>query len=291
MVERGTIKASTKQQYLQKYQLLQKTGLHPISNPGATVAHILSKYKTNRSRKTHIAAILGLHRAKEIELSESARASYIRALNELDEKITREVERQELTEKQKSNWLTDSQIRAIGTGLRKPFLKMTPTMDHLWDLQKYIVYSLYTKRPPIRNNYYSVVVKPHHGDNTYDLHTGLFEFKNHKVVKSHGIFTFTIHDAPLKQLIRLMMSWRQQLNLTDPHLLVGKRGKAFNTSRMTHLLNEIFGKGVSSTQLRTMLISKQLKPTKSNTVESRKRLASQMNHSSNVQTHYAKRMK
>ena len=192
---------------------------------------------------------------------------------------------QQMNERQKENWLSVEEIKDI---YKKIYKKANPNLkkDSLSgreyaEAMDLVLLSLYTLIPPRRSQDFADMKIRNFDtdkDNYYDGKQ--FTFHRYKTAKNYG-----------KQVIKVPQRLRNILArwiVINPHdyLLSSKQGNKVSVSRMTLLLNKIFGKNVSTTMLRHIFLTSRLENTPA--LKERDELAAAMGHDVKTQELYRK---
>lgn len=193
---------------------------------------------------------------------------------------------QQMNEKQKENWLTVDEIKEV---YRKVYKKANPllrqnsiTKREYTDVLDLILLSLYTLIAPRRSQDFADMKIRNYDKDTDNYYDGKnFVFHKYKTAKNYG--TQIIKVPP--RLKTILNRWMNH-NPHD-HLLSSSHGNKISVSRMTLLLNKIFGKNVSTTLLRHIYISNiVLKDAPS--IKEREEVATAMGHDIQTQEYYKK---
>lgn len=195
---------------------------------------------------------------------------------------------QQKTDKQRENWVTTAEIQSTFKKLGKvanPLLKQkdkTLTKKDYNDVLHYVLLALYVLIPPRRSQDFAEMKIRNYDkekDNFYDGKT--FVFHKYKTSSVYGKQEI----KPPPTLKRILSQW-MNINTGD-WLLMSPDGNKLSVSRMTLLLNKIFGKNVSTTMLRHVYISEHvLKDAPS--LKQMEAVATDMGHSVDTQATYRK---
>jgi len=174
---------------------------------------------------------------------------------------------QELSDTQKENWTTMSELNKIKTKLSRKKAKIVNngleniTKKEFVIFQEYLVACLYLDMPPLRNDYAGMDIIT---DEEYK--TGLFN-ENYLVVaptsyyfvlnnyKTDKVYGTKIIDIPEK-LNTTLTQWIQ-INPTK-HFLLNNKGEPMTPNTLTKFLNSVFsetGKKISSSLIRHIYLS------------------------------------
>ena len=205
----------------------------------------LHKFPLN-SRKTALATLVSL--TQKNDYREPMMADIKTAGDEQKE--------QKMSDKQKSNWMSQKEVGQIYKHLEKSrshlFNKPHLTKKELFELMDYVILSLYVLIPPRRSKEYTLFKlrnvnekeNPHMSKNKF-----VFPTHSYKTGKTYGDQTVTIP----RKLQLIIKKWTTKHD--NDYLLFDQKGKPLTVSRLTILLNKIFGKRISSTLLRHIYIS------------------------------------
>ena len=161
---------------------------------------------------------------------------------------------QQMNERQRENWLTVEEIKDVYRKLYKKAwasLKQGKVNKREYsDALDLVLLSLYTLIPPRRSQDFADMKIRNYDPDTDNHYDGKqFVFHRYKTAKSYGK---QVVKAPTR-LRTILSKWM----LVNPHdyLLSSSHGNKISVSRMTLLLNKIFGKNISTTMLRHIYIS------------------------------------
>lgn len=237
------------------------------------------------SRKTKLAVMVSLLSHKPED------KSYSRLKEMMVQDATKYSESlrgQNLTEKQKKNWMTQDEVMKVWKDLYKqasPFLKKEKLTKPQWnEALDLILLSLYVLQPPRRSKDYAMMKTKDYDDNTDNFYDGKkFYFNQYKTAKNYG-------EQSVKVSPKLNAMLKQWLKINKhPTLLATYVGKPLSVSRMTLLLNAIFGKNVASSMLRHIFLTDQYKDVPG--LNKMDQLAEDMGHSVNeALTTYVKKV-
>jgi len=187
---------------------------------------------------------------------------YVKYFHELVAQINDNYKKHALSEKDKKNWVTHEDIERIRNELEEKiaglnFNKMIrKEKDYI---QQHLVLMLYTKLPPLRNNYVDMVVitkspkgLPKSKEHNYIvLDRKKIVLNKYKTVKTYGQ---KISDVP-DYIIGLVKRW-MKYNPTRYLLINTTTNTPMGTNGLTKYLNKIFKpKKVSTTMLRKFYLS------------------------------------
>ena len=207
----------------------------------------IEKYSTNTKRTYYISIVNYLPEKNKL------RKYYYDRMMEIN-KAGRE--NTEKSDKQKLNWITQSEVNAIWEKLgleAEPLLKkrmLDSTQSKL--LQSYIILSLFVLQPPRRSlDYTQMVVVPSYNEsmdkayNYFDLKNKMFHFCNYKTAGTYHTQNVSVSD----KLYTLLKKYRKS------GLLLQNNDKALTSPDITRVLNKIFGKRISTSMLRNIFFS------------------------------------
>ena len=171
-------------------------------------------------------------------------------------------QKHELSEKDIDNWATPQEIKDIKKSLAKRVTGITvkkATPEDINKLQEYVVLSLYTDLPPIRNNFANTILTDDpdfvSDKNVVNLATGIFSMKDYKTRKTYGDKDIELP----KKLVRLIKKWARY-NKTGYLLINTSTKKPVTSNGITKLLNKVFHpKKISTTLLRKIYLSNKYK--------------------------------
>jgi len=207
----------------------------------------LEKYSTNSKRTFYIAIVSFLPEKNKI------RKYYYDKMMEIN-KAGRE--NTDKSEKQKENWLSQEEVKAIWEKLRDEaepiFKKKKLTEAETKLLQSYVILSLYVLQPPRRSlDYTQMIVVPEFNENLdkafnyLSLKDKTFYFNNYKTAG-----TYKTQSKPIpEELFQLLKKYRKT------GLILQNGDKALTSPQMTIILNKIFGKKISVSMLRNIYLS------------------------------------
>jgi hypothetical protein len=207
----------------------------------------LEKYSVNSKRTFYIAIVSFLPEKNKI------RKFYYDRMMEIN-KAGRE--NTDKSEKQKENWLSQEEVKAIWEKLREEaepiFKKKKLTEAETKLLQSYVILSLYVLQPPRRSlDYTQMIVVPEFNENLdkafnyLSLKEKMFYFNNYKTAG-----TYKTQSKPIPEdLFQLLKKYRKT------GLLLQNGDKALTSPQMTLILNKVFGKKISVSMLRNIYLS------------------------------------
>lgn len=238
---------------------------------------VVLKDQTPQSRKTNLAVLVSLFGADKTQILRDQMLKDSIAYNDILKQQTR-------TEKQEKNWMEWKDITNRYNELVKqysPLLKKQnlnkKEFQHLVDL---ILLAVYVLIPPRRSLDYVLMKIRNYDPKTDNYFDGSsFYFNKYKTNDTYGTQKIKL---PLK-LRALIKKW-MLVNPTD-FLLFDTKNNPLSQSRLTIKLNNIFDKNISSSLLRHIYVSEQLKDAPR--LKEKEELALAMGHSAKTQDTYA----
>jgi hypothetical protein len=212
--------------------------------------------KPAHSRKTSIASLMALVGKEHV--SKDIVDMMVSDKNTLKAKYTS----QEMSEKQKDNWIPMDEVNAIESRLLdiiKPILsqKHPVTSDQMKMIVDWLLVALTSGRyfSPRRSEWQYVKLKDvnQETDNYIDLKKGAFVLNRYKTAKLYGREEIP-YGKPFGVLLKKVLAL-----IPDQTYLLEHKGKPFNSSTITSRLNSIFGKKVSTSMLRHIYITDKYK--------------------------------
>ena len=240
------------------------------------------KDDTTNSRKTKLAVMVSLLSHKDEKDLAKLREMMLNDATKYNESLRD----QQLTEKQKKNWMTQDEVMKVWKDLYKqnaPFLKKEKLTKPQWNgVLNLILLSLYVLQPPRRSKDYAMMKTKDYDDKTDNFYDGKhFYFNQYKTAKNYG-------EQSVKVSPKLNTMLKQWLKINHhPTLLATYVGKPLSVSRMTLLLNAIFGKNVASSMLRHIYLSSQYKDIPA--LKKMDQTAKEMGHSTDQALEYVKK--
>lgn len=201
-----------------------------------------------------------------------------------------EIKKQEKTETQKKNSITNNEIKERWEELRTEaehlYKKKQLTSNDLQHIQKFIILSLFGGIfiPPRRNlDYSEMKIKgvDKKTDNYIDKNT--FVFNRYKTDRFHGQQKETIPPP----LLAILKKWLK-VNPNDYLLFDADKGDKLNSVQVTQRINRIFGKKISVNSFRHTYLTEKYGDTIKKNEEIKKDMES-MGSSSNMLTTYVKK--
>lgn len=220
----------------------------------------IKDYKPNTQRNKLIAVVSVL---KELPGQKKLFDIYFEKLNNLNQNIQKN-DNGEKSETQKNNWIEWSDVLEIKNKLLEQVnqfkSKKILSKDQYNILLKLLVLSLYTEQAPRRNaDFQKMIVSNAQPKELQKINylilkpTMKFIYNNYKSIRTHGQQEFNVPEE-LQNIIKLYLKHRN--NKTDYFIVDYEGNPLKNINSMTYLLNNIFGKKISSSMLRHIYLSK-----------------------------------
>ena len=249
------------------------------------------------TRKNYIAAIL-VALSSEKSPNDKLIEKYRNHLDILAVEYNKKIKSHEKSEKLEKNWVTMKELEDIVKRYKREIkernllIKETFNKKELDLYQKYLVGSLYTILPPLRNDYANMkVISFKEYENIEDKKNNylvivskskkFFSFGAYKTSEVYGIKTL---DIP-RNLNNIINKWLER-NKTG-FFLINTKNEPLSENGLTKFLYKTFentGKKISSTIIRHVYLSDKYK----NVNEEKAKVASQMMHSVAEQNNYVK---
>jgi len=221
-------------------------------------------------RKTKLAVLVSL--LGDDKATSKLRAVMIKDANEYNEALRS----QKMNEKQQQNWISQDEVLNVYKALAKKaaplFKKEKVNKAEYGAIMDYVLLSLYVLLPPRRSQDFSEMKLRNYNtddDNYYDGKH--FIFRKYKTSKSYGTQEVLV-PPKLRNILKTWMKFN-----THDFLLSSYAGNKISVSRITLLLNKIFGKNISTSMLRHIFLTDKLKDTPM--LKERDNLAEEMGHS------------
>ena len=204
--------------------------------------------KAPHSRKTSIASLIVL-----LGKSEDISSEIVAMMNKDAKTIKDNYKEQKMSDKQKENWMSFDEVKAIESRLLdmiKPILtqKHPVTSDQMNMIVDWLLVALTSGIyfPPRRSEWQYVKLKDidRETDNYIDLKKGVFVLNQYKTAKLYGR-----DEIPYGKQFGILLKKVLALIPNQTYLLENK-GKQMNSASITHHLNKVFGKKVSTSMLR-----------------------------------------
>ena len=157
------------------------------------------------------------------------------------------------------NMIPINEVEIILKNLEKDakliYKKASLDMSDLQKIQNYILLALTggIYQAPRRSLDFVMKFKNYDGNtqNYIDMKKKVFVFNNYKTAKSNGAQIIPI----VKPLLAILKKWISILPESQDYLLFDGKGGALQPSQITHRLNNIFGKPISTSMLRHIYLS------------------------------------
>lgn len=247
-------------------------------HPETVMAHL--KTVTFSVRKTVLSALVVLtegHKCQE---------KYRTVMVEDAQKYNTEQKANKMTDIQKDNWMSWSEVEQHLADLKKKYYyiitKPNPTQQELFDLQKYIILSCYVSIPPRRLQDYTLMKvrnfnKEEGEDNYYEK--GTLTFRVYKTARFSGV-----QKEKVPKALEILISKWIKIHPGN-HLFSDMYGQPLRGSALTKILNGIFAPHkISVNMLRHIFITEKSAPLMRQLDET----ARLMGHSSNQAELYVK---
>ena len=162
----------------------------------------------------------------------------------------KEISKQEKTETQEANWVSQTEVREMFEELKKNanliYKKTNKTNSDLQVLQNFIILSLFTLIPPRRSkDYVDFKIKNINKDTDNYIEKGKLIFNSYKTAKTYGRQEVTIP----KELTTILNKWIKT-NPTD-YLLFDANMNPLSSVKLNQRFNRIFdGKKIAVNALR-----------------------------------------
>lgn len=176
-------------------------------------------------------------------------------------------------EKQSLYWLSKEELDQVYNREKEIadhlYKKKKLEMDDLQKIQNYIILSLYLLTQPRRSkDYVEMKIKNINPQEDNYIEKNEFYFNNYKTAKHYGLQKELIP----KELMKILKKWIKN-NPTD-YLLFDNLGNKLSSSKLTHRLNSIFHKKLSTSGLRHLYLSHKYP----DMIQEQKSLASDLKH-------------
>jgi len=157
-------------------------------------------------------------------------------------------------EKQDAYWLSKEELDQVYSREKEVaehlYKKKKLEIDDLQKIQNYIILSLYLLTQPRRSkDYVEMKIKNINPQEDNYIEKNEFYFNNYKTAKHYGLQK----EAIPKELMKILKKWRKN-NPTD-YLLFDSIGNKLTSSKLTHRLNSIFHKKLSTSGLRHLYLT------------------------------------
>lgn len=208
----------------------------------------LEKNVTSARRKNCLSACMSVTKSPEIL------AKYRTVMISDLQAYEKEQSKQEMTKKQKDNWISWKEVMEVFAEkekMVKPLWgKKKLTVGETQQLVEFVALACLVLIPPRRVTDW-ICFKLRNMDKTKDnyLLGRKMIFNTYKTAKSYGEQTVVIPER-----LRVIISRWAQINKGE-YLLIGRKGEQLTQSKMTMMLNRVFGKKISVNMLRHIYIS------------------------------------
>ena len=264
-----------------------------LKNP-SNVLGLLSN-KSLHTQKNYLVSIIVLLKTDENKYKDLIE-KYNKIIADIAKKISDNYDLNEKSVSQEKNWIELNDIQDLVKKYKKMYNEVRKKKTQLNNndlqlIQDYLLISLYSGIyfPPVRNDFadLEVVLEDENIDDNKNYliiksnNSLEFLFNKYKTSKKFGSYKLPVKSKILSDLI---LDW-QSKNGSEYLLINVKTKKPYNSNAITKNLNRIykkeFDKTVSTSLLRSIYISDQLKKNLSN--KDKKKLATEMQHSKDVQ--------
>lgn len=194
----------------------------------------------------------------------------------------KEIEKQEMTDTQRENWITTDEIRTIFNNLENDakilFKKTNKTPTDMNQIQNYIIVALLGGlfiAPRRSLDYCAMKIKNINKDKDNYINKNKFVFNRYKTAKTYGQQELEIP----QQLKNILNRWIS-INETD-YLLRDKNGNPMTSTKLNQYMNRIFGgKKIAVNAMRHSYLTDKYKKTS----EENKKLAKDMSEMGSSET-------
>ena len=220
------------------------------------------------TRKNYISAIIVALSVHPVE-NKTILIKYRNHLDGIATEYNKTIQSQEKSEKLSKNWTTMEELKKVVSKLKRDIRERKIEKKETWNnkemelYQKYLVGSLYTDMPPVRNDYASMDVikfkdydKLKNKNKNYLVLVGskkrFVSLGAYKTSDVYGVKTIQINPI----INKIITKWLQH-NKTG-YFLINKQKKALSENSLTKLLNKTFestGKSISSTLIRHVYLT------------------------------------
>jgi hypothetical protein len=216
-----------------------------FSNPENIIAAV--KDKPTNTRKSAISAVTVLLGPENMD------SRVTKMMMDDSEKVQKQYDSQQMTQKQKDNWIPFEDVerieRELFDSVKSWFGQTSPlSQDQIRMLSDWLIVALSSGIyfPPRRSEWTMIKLKDVNPetDNFVDLKRGRFVLNQYKTAKLYGR-----EEIPFGKPFGLLLA--KYLKLIDGQTyLFENKGTQYTTSYITFKLNRIFGKNVSTSMLR-----------------------------------------
>lgn len=291
------VSENTMKMYLSTLNALAKSVGHNLSdsddnglwiekNYSKLIEHI-DEVKSKHTRKNKIAVLLVF--AQTYDLKDKIIKDLIERMDKLAQEVKTDYESNEMTDKQKENWLTmedlDKKIEELKADI--PKTKLAGFNDYN-KVIKYLILSIY-KFVPLRNDIVDcklVAGAPPKGDEDTNIN---YIYVPKTTAASIVLNAYKTKDAYKQKVIKLpyeitsdLRKYMALIHSVSPNkwFVIGKRDhdKSMTRNAFTKYLNKVFGKNVSTSMIRHTIVSSVYKVDKDE-YKQKQELADKMGHS------------
>jgi len=261
----------------------------------------LEKYKENTKRGYLISVTSALGTDKSTKQKQKLYDDYFKLMMEKNKELKAEESKNEPSQTQKDNWLKWEDVVAKFNELQdkvNSFKNQKEINEANYNiLLQYLILSLYTFKPPRRNEYQKINIVKTVSDtlptdrNYLDLDKRQFIFNVFKTSKKEGKQKEDIPDelfSPITTYLKFhpAIKGKKPVKATNTPFLVYYDGRPLDkVNSITRILNKIFGKAVGSSMLRHIYLSSKYGEVN----EAQKRDAQAMGHSVEMARDYIKK--
>jgi hypothetical protein len=249
--------------------------IESLINNREEIVKQLADIQTPMVRKSKLSVIITIlddkHEDHSDELDKALKF-YRKEMTEDAAKVDRKELSQELSDKQKEHLISQDEVNNIYNQLKAeatPLMKKTTlTRKQFETLQNFVLLSMYVLIPPRRSMDYALFKIRNFSESSDSRDNYMINYNKNKK-KGLASFVFnsyknsgrlgrqTINDIP-KSLERIIDMWKTY-NKTD-FLLINNQGNQITQSRISSLLNEIFGgRNISTSMIRHIFLTNKYK--------------------------------
>lgn len=228
-------------------------------NDTETVIDMLKEKYPNVGTLNSYASALIVYLKSVSGIKESTLEKYKGLLTFTNESVKEKYLNQERSQKEDDNWMTMADIKDLRDQKYQKFSKETRKRQKVDYFQQYLVLCLYTKLPPVRNDYANVRVVDK--DQVWSKDTNYVHVAKKKVIfcqyktdKSYGMREYDLPDDIVQDITRFM---ELRGPLAHDYLLVNINDLTKMTKNgLTQYMKKIFHpKKISSSMLRKIYLS------------------------------------
>jgi site-specific recombinase XerD len=232
--------------------------------------------KNNQTKKTSLSALFVLTKKEE----------YREVMTTVMNAVNATYKEQKKTPKQEDNWMSSEEVKAVYDKQLENALLMLSKKAKFND-GKFIEFLLVAFlsgviMPPRRSQDYGEIKIRNYDPKTDNYYkAGKFFYNKYKTAKTYGLQTL---DVP-KELNTLLKKWIK-LNSND-YMLYSTNGNKLSSPQINRILNEAFGKAISTNMLRHIYLTEQYKNVPA--IADMQELAREMGHSISQGMEYVKK--